>query len=512
VIARLQQAKGLRALGALSLAAVIQALSFGPYHHELLQGLSFAAALSFIDRKSPAGALRFFYFHWLTLLAGLSWLHISMSTFGGMHPALSLFSLMVFCAYLACFGTAAFLLYGLFVRRHWVRSALDGGLCLGSFWGLFEVFRGMVFTGFPWLSVGYAHIDGILNTWAPWVGVYGVSAWAVCLSTWFAGMFQADSHDRHRLVIAFALMMVLSTLMHQQWAQAIGAPMRSMLVQTNVSQHLKFNWERLRAQQTQLVGLLASAQVDLSVSPETAWISPWAHSPPESREDLLASLRRQGGVLALGMPLGRDIEAGDTLPVRTNSLLLVQAEGRILGRYDKQHLVPFGEFVPPGFRWFVARMNIPLGDFEPGIRPAPVHPVAGRMVGFNICYEDLFPEEIARQVQQGAHVLVNASNLGWFGESHALHQHLQISRMRSLEFQRPMLRATNTGATAAIAADASLIAKLPHHREEVLVASVQPTTGLTAFARYELHATLSLLGVMLFAGLALGGFGAAFRE
>ena len=504
MIARTRAISRIGAWGALALAAAVQALSFGPYHHELLQVLSFAAALMLIDLQLRSSPLRFFFFHWLTLVIGLSWLHISMSRFGGMHPVLSMFALMGFCAYLASFGTVAFLLYRRFARRRLLRSSVAAGLCFGSLWGLFEIFRGLVFTGFPWLSVGYAHVDGFLKTWAPWVGVYGLSAWAVCTSTWLAGLLHSNQANRYSSLIAIALLAVSSSLIQSEAVQAIGPPLRSLLMQTNVSQHVKFNWERLKIQQSQVADMLASAQVDLSVSPETAWISPWAHSPPESRQDLLNVLGRQGGVLALGMPLGRAVEGSDTLPISTNSMLLLQAGGQVLGRYDKHHLVPFGEFVPPGFRWFVSQMNIPLGDFERGIQPAPVHAVAGRMVGFNICYEDLFPEEIARQVQQGAHVLVNASNLGWFGESHALHQHLQISRMRSLEMQRPMLRATNTGATAAIAADASVVAKLPYHREEVLIASVQPTTGLTAFARHGLIATLSLLGFMLVAGLGLG--------
>ncbi|NDB13355.1 MAG: hypothetical protein EBX53_02885 [Betaproteobacteria bacterium] len=114
--------------------------------------------------------------------------------------------------------------------------------------------------------------------------------------------------------------------------------------------------------------------------------------------------------------------------------------------------------------------------------------------------------DCSNRVQQGAHVLVNASNLGWFGDSHALHQHLQISRMRSLELQRPMLRATNTGATAAIAADGSLIARLPTMREEVLVSSVQPMQGLTPFARFRLVGTGLLLVLMLVLALSTAWF------
>jgi len=492
-------------LVALSLAASVQALSFGPIHHELLQVLSFAAALLVIERHAKRSGLLFFYFHGLTLVIGLSWLHLSMTRYGGMPQALSAAALLGFCAYLALFGTAAYVIYRRAVLRGWVGSDLGAGLCFGGLWGIFELLRASLFTGFPWLSVGYAHVDGVLSHWAAWVGVYGISALAICVSLWLAAL----RRGKRPLLIALAALVLISMLLQHNWVKAIGQPLRSLLMQTNVSQLQKFDVARLLEQQDRLVKMLLQAQVDLSVSPETAWISPWAHSPTESREKLLSALQQQGGVLALGMPLGRDIEFGETLPVRSNSLVLMQAQGQWLGRYDKRHLVPFGEFVPPGFRWFVDQMHIPLGDFDRGKGPPPVHPVAGRLVGFNICYEDLFPETIAMQVQQGAHILVNASNLAWFGDSHALHQHLQISRMRSLELQRPMLRATNTGATAAIAADGQVLAKLPHLSEEVLISSVQPTHGMTPFARYGLGGTLMLLGAMLVLALCLARFEAS---
>jgi apolipoprotein N-acyltransferase len=374
--------------------------------------------------------------------------------------------------------------------------------------------------------VGYAHVDGVLSHWAAWVGVYGISALAIAASLWLAALLRSSapyppqstegadkrpsmllsSEGKPGLIIALAILVITSSLLQHNWVNPSGPSFRSLLMQTNVSQLQKFDAQRLLEQHERIVHMILRAQVDLTVSPETAWISPWAHSPLESREKLVQALAKQGGVLALGMPLGKDIENGETLPIRSNSLVLMQGQGQWLGRYDKQHLVPFGEFVPPGFRWFVEQMRIPLGDFERGKDPAPIHTVAGRLIGFNICYEDLFPEAIAWQVQQGAHVLVNASNLAWFGDSHALHQHLQISRMRSLELQRPMLRATNTGATAAIGADGRVVAKLPHLSEEVLVTNVQPMKGLTPFARYRLGSTWVFLGLMLIVALCLARF------
>src|SRR5690606_38251923 len=131
-------------------------------------------------------------------------------------------------------------------------------------------------------------------------------------------------------------------------------------------------------------------------------------------------------------------------------------QGQPPNRYDKHHLVPFGEFIPPGFRWFVDAMSIPLGDFDRGDPRQALFEFRGQRIAPDICYEDVFGEEIIRSVQDdpehgpGASILINLSNLAWFGDSWALRQHLQISRMRALETGRPMIRATNTGMTAAI--------------------------------------------------------------
>ena len=149
--------------------------------------------------------------------------------------------------------------------------------------------------------------------------------------------------------------------------------------------------------------------------------------------------------------------------------------------------MPFGEFIPFGFRWFVDMMKMPLGDFRRGTLDQPAVPVRGIHVAPNICYEDLFGEEIAttlRQQATPANMLANVTNLAWFGDTIALDQHLQISRMRALEMRRPMLRATNTGMTAVVRPDGSVQAKLPTFEIGTLSATVQGMQGLTPYIRW----------------------------
>jgi apolipoprotein N-acyltransferase len=164
------------------------------------------------------------------------------------------------------------------------------------------------------------------------------------------------------------------------------------------------------------------------------------------------------------------------------------------------HLVPFGEFVPPGFRWFIDLMHIPLGDFARGPLDAPSFAFAGQRIAPNICYEDLFGEELARRFADPAAaptVFANVSNIAWFGDTIAVPQHLHISRLRALEFQRPMLRATNTGATAVIDHRGRVTHRLEPFTRGVLDARVEGRDGLTPYARWA-----SRLGLWPLAGLA----------
>jgi apolipoprotein N-acyltransferase len=183
-------------------------------------------------------------------------------------------------------------------------------------------------------------------------------------------------------------------------------------------------------------------------------------------------------------------------------------------RYDKQHLVPFGEFVPPFFQWFVRMMNIPLGDFAQNRPAATVLTWQGQRLLPQICYEDLFGEELARYFadeKEAPTVLVNMSNLAWFGDTTAPAQHSSISRMRALEFQRPVIRATNSGQTAFIDAKGVNRASLPAFTRGVLVGEFEGRTGLTPYAQWTSRWGLTplwwLCGAIV---LVLGAFSRRF--
>jgi apolipoprotein N-acyltransferase len=214
------------------------------------------------------------------------------------------------------------------------------------------------------------------------------------------------------------------------------------------------------------------------VAPETA-LPLLPHQLPEGYLDALRARFSSGRQAALiGMPLG-NLEQG-----YTNSVIGLKP-GADVYRFDKHHLVPFGEFIPPLFKWFTRMMNIPLGDFNRGPIGQPTFDWQGQRLLPNICYEDLFGEELAARFVDPAAaptIFVNVSNIGWFGDSIAIDQHLQISRMRSLEFQRPMIRATNTGATVIIDHRGVVTHALPRLTRGVLTGEVEGRSDITPYA------------------------------
>ena len=428
--------------------------------------------------------------------AGTWWLFISMHRYGGLPAWLAVLAIALLCAALSLYLAAAM---AAFVRWRSGRAALDAAL-FAALWLLAELARGIIFTGFPWVASGYAHVDGPLAVLAPWLGVYGLGSAGAALAAW-VGLSVRGGWGRTTLPLAtsVALLVGASFAGPGQFSQP-GSTLRVTLLQSNVAQDEKFAIELIPKALDWARTQLLAAQGDLVVAPET--IIPLL---PEQLDagywDGLMQHYQQGRQAALiGLPLGNEVIGYTNSAAGISSATKALPEGYY--RYDKYHLVPFGEFIPDGFKWFTRMMNIPLGDFNRGVLAAPSFAVGTERVAANICYEDLFGEELAARFTNAAAaptIFANISNIGWFGESIAVAQHLHISRMRALEFQRPMLRATNTGATVVIDHTGRVTHRLAPFTQAVLDAEVQGRTGLTPFARWA-----SVAGLW---PLALLGFG-----
>src|SRR5690606_10580302 len=386
------------------------------------------------------------------------------------------------------------------------RRMAVAALAWAAAWALLEWLRATVLTGFPWLNIGYAHADSPLAGWAPVLGVHGMALLAAFAAAALARLWQAArgaggrTDARRGLALAVALVLVAAgwTLRGIGWSRPAGEPLQVRLVQGNVEQSQKFDPALLELGVRRHLELAAlpAPPADLIILPETVLPVFQDQLDPRVWEAWREVAARTQSTIAMGVPL-RD-RAPDGQTRYTNSVIGFDAatplaqlrSGATPLRYDKHHLVPWGEYVPPGFRWFVDMLNIPLGDFDAGATRQPPFQVAGQYVAFNICYEDLFGIELLPALhpgpggEPGATILANVSNLGWFGNTWALRQHLQIARLRTLETARPMLAATNTGITAAIDARGRVAAQLPPHQAGILPVSVQGMTGLTPYARF----------------------------
>lgn len=472
-----------------SLAGAASALAFAPVSCWPLQLLSMAWLFIHIQdaTKGKAVLSAGWAFGFGLSMAGIYWLFIAMYRFGDMPAALALLALMLFALFLGGFTALALWLGWRLQQRLHLSSRLTLLLVLPACWALLEWLRGWFLTGFPWLSLGYAHVDSPLAGFAPLLGVYGLGWLASLLAGALAVLWLERKRPPLVLLCAPAILLLGLACQQLQFVRPHGQVLSVRLLQGNISQDIKFARERVIDSLQLYQRLILQERADLIATPETAFPL-FAHMlPNDFLPGLHAWAREQQSHLLLGIPLA------DGQEHYTNSVLgLGSGTSGTYYRYDKQHLVPFGEFIPTGFRWFVDLMHIPLGDFAAGAELQAPFAVKDQWILPNICYEDLFGEEIAAHLGNSAAagkpvptILLNISNLAWYGESSAIPQHLHIARMRALESGRSMLRATNTGATSVIAPDGQVLQLLPYDQMGVLSAKVQGYTGLTPYAQYR---------------------------
>ncbi|NIF52548.1 apolipoprotein N-acyltransferase [Burkholderia sp. Ax-1724] len=536
-------------------AGAANTLSFAPTPHGgWLQLAIFVFFFAWLTRSTgwKSAALTGWAFGFGNFVTGVWWLYVSMHDYGGMPAPLAGTALALFSLYLALYPALAAGVWS-FCAGHARNGAADdrqpfsptwhGALAFASAWAIGEWLRGTVFTGFPWLATGYAQVDGPFAGFAPVAGVYGVG-WMVALSAALivqallasisAGSAReprnagaapgaaASGPAAPRRVssiaapasAALALIVIGLLLPLVPWTTPANAPLSVRLLQGNVKQEMKFEEAGMRAAIDQYQQMITAQPADLIVTPETA-IPVLAQQLPTPFAAAIREFSDSTGSAILFGALGGTITPEGRVVDYTNSLFGVTPGSRDIYRYDKHHLVPFGEFVPWGFRWFVNLMRIPLGDF---FRGAPVQKpfmVHNQPVAADICYEDIFGEEIARTLRENstpAGVLVNSTNLAWFGDTIALDQHLQIARMRALETGRPMLRATNTGMTAAIDANGRVIGRLAPYTVGSLDVKVQGTSGNTPYVTSGNNTVLAVSVLLLAFGFAFGPGIARCRE
>jgi apolipoprotein N-acyltransferase len=450
------------------LAGAATVLAFAPFELHPLAFLTFALLIHLWMSATPTRCLWLGFCFGLGLFgAGVSWVYVSLHQFGGMPAPLAGIATVGFCAFLALFPAAAGWLQARVPAPHAARACL----LIPAAWTLAEWLLTWIFTGFPWLAVGYSAAGWPLQGYAPLGGVYALSFIMVSV----AGMLWLAAQQRPRFLLVLVLVVGIGeALRHVSWSTPAGEPISVALLQGNIEQEMKFRPERYARIQETYARLAEGTRARLIVFPETALPRFYHQVEPAYLARLDGAAKRNDGDLLLGVPFAAGREA------YFNSVITLGSSTR--QAYHKVHLVPFGEFIPPGFGWVLRWLAIPLSDFSRGAPEQPPLAVAGQRIAVNVCYEDVFGAEIARSLPE-ATLLVNVSNVAWFGDSLAPAQHLQIARLRAIETARMHLTATNTGITAAIDRDGRVLKRLAQFTEDRLEISAQGYAGATPYVR-----------------------------
>lgn len=443
------------------------------------QMLSLACFWVFLDKKNFQAAKKqavlgwAFGFGYFSL--GLCWLYISLHDIGGMHALMAIGGVLALSAFLALFTSFAVCLGTRFHDRTF------SALAWASAWTLSEWLRTHILTGFPWIGYGDTQVNGPFSGLIPIFGALGGTFAAL----WAAQKIASSPRKLFLPLISVGFAILGSSLLKNiEFTQPIGKMLEVRLVQGNFEQSMFFNPLLIKRQIDFYEHALTSKSADLIVTPETAFPLPKDRLDPD---------------------LDRRIQQFST---QSNTHILTGSIGEVDGQYsnratgysplassytyDKEHLVPFGEYIPKGFNWFVEAINAPLSNFAIGSKNQPDFPIIREnqpnlYAAITICYEDVFGDELAsrlRNLKTDTNLLINMTNLAWFGDSQAPDQQLRLSRLRSLETGLPSIRATNTGATAIVNYKGEIIQRLPGFKQDSLIGSVQARTGKTPFVEW----------------------------
>ncbi len=425
----------------------------------------------------------------------LYWLNIVMTTYGGLSPLFSLLAYLMLLLYLA--GFFAVVTWG--ACRLEALLKIPALLSLPVLWVSVEYLRGVLLTGFPWALLGYSQQNFSLAIQSADVtGVYGVSLLLVAVNGALAWVLREAGRKQAWLGALAVLLVSVSHLGYgyfreMQPLDQREAQLRVALVQGNVDQAIKWNPEHRQAtvdKYLQLSSQPGAVSPELIIWPEAA--TPFYLQDASSYSAQVRQLPEQlGSYLLVGSPAYQQIAERSYL--NFNSAFLFSPQGAELGRSDKIHLVPFGEYVPLGsLLTFVNKLVAGVGDFSPGtVNPLPLN---GHRLGVLICYEAIFPELARDYVRQGSDLLVNLTNDAWFGQSSAPYQHLAMTRFRAIENRIWLARVANTGISALIAPSGQVVASSPLFATASLSGTVGLGSEATLYTRFgDLLAYLCLL-------------------
>ncbi len=485
------------------LSAILQILIFPLPGVYILSWVAMAPLLVAILRACPAGELEIagslrlqpatpWQGFLLAYVCGIFWyagtcywIFDTMRQFGGLNTPMALLALLLFCCYLGLYHGLFGLLVSLLAFGRDYRRALVVSPFL---WVAVELARTRI-TGFPWGLLGIAQVDNVsLCRIATWTGVYGISFEIVLVNVAVAAAFLIPKPKRTAMLIA-----ALAAAAVLQAGRLVDPPAATtdraaVLVQENIP--VVADWTPAYFEQTvndlsQLTTKTVQSdpklQIDLVVWPE----SPAPFFSNDSRfRARLSQLAQQTNSWIIAGSIGSNAPNPNTEGPVFNSAAVISPKGEWTARYDKVHLVPFGEYLPfPTLFSFAGGLTKEVGQFERGTSRQPLD-TGGERLGIFICYESIFPDEVRQSAAQGAELLVNISNDGWYGDSGAYAQHLNQTRMRAIENDRWLLSATDTGVTAAIDPWGRIASSIARKQRSALVAHYALTSVTTFYTRH----------------------------
>ena len=495
------------------LSSLLQVLIFPLAGLYILSWVAFAPLIVALLRARPAGALEIdgsvhlqaakpgqafllAYTSGILWYAGTCyWIYDTMHEHGGLSAPVALLALFLFCLYLGLYHGLFGLLLSLAVGPG--RDDRRALLATPFLWVAVELARTRI-TGFPWDLLGTAQVDNIsLSRITTWTGVYGVSFEIMLVNVAVAAAFLVPRKRRSTLLIASLTAAAVLQAGRLVDAPALSADHVALLVQENIpvdATWTRDTFERTLRELAELSEKVSASdasaapgstpgKVDLIVWPESP--APFYTSDPLFR-DPVSQMAREARSWVVTGAIGSTpaMQSGRSASQVFNSAAVISPAGDWTARYDKVHLVPFGEYLPfPRLLAFAGGLTKEVGEFDAGASRAPLD-AGNTRLGIFICYESVFPDEVRQFADQGAQVLVNLSNDGWYGDSGAYAQHLNQTRMRAIENDRWILSATDTGVTASIDPYGRTVARLPRKERGALVAPYALTSVTTFYTRH----------------------------
>jgi apolipoprotein N-acyltransferase len=479
----------------LILAGAAQTLTFSPFNWWWLGPVSVLLVLLCC---LPLNATKLFRAGWLVGLglfgSGASWVYVSISEHGNTSVPVAILLTVVFVAGLALFHGLAFWAWGKLAKDSTVRRLI----LFPAIWILGDWIRGWLLTGFPWLYLGTAHVDGPLGGFAPLVGVHGLSFWVTVTGCGAVACWWLIRNLRYASAAIVAVVTLLPwltgpALSAKNWTDLSQEPTSFAAMQGNIPQQIKWDPDFLRDQIVAYLEMTGGHwNKDLILWPETA--IPISQDKAGAIIDRISDELGEDSTLITGIPWYGFSDRIEDFTFH-NSVMAIGNGG---GIYHKQKLVPFGEYVPlqQWLRGLIGFFDLPMSSFSPGPSDQAPLKAGGINIMPFICYEVAYSDFVAFNAYNTG-LLLTISNDGWFGDSIGPLQHLQIARMRALETGRYMLRGTNNGVTAIIDHKGQITESIPQFERAVLTGEVYAAEGSTPYMRSGSWPVLTLAAILI---------------